>query len=129
VTTVAWVAILALVLQLGMAPAHPAMASSAEADAVAALGALSVLLGPNVALCLHEDGSAPGSPSHDQHDCCGDCAPCQSASHAAAIVPPDHAIPVRFAGLAGRLAAFDAPAIAKARSLAFAQPRAPPVSA
>jgi hypothetical protein len=123
---VAWIAVAALVLQLGSAPAHRAMASSSEADAVAALGALSALLGPNVALCLHEDGSAPGAPSHDSHDCCVDCALCQSIGHTAALVPPATAVPVVFAALAERLGVPDAPAIAEPRLVAAAQPRAPP---
>jgi hypothetical protein len=125
----AWAAILALVLQLGAAPAPRAMASSAEADAVAALGALSALLGPNVALCLHEDGSAPGSPTHGQHDCCIDCALCQAAGHAAALVPPDAFLPTPFAVQTRPLGVANETKLAKPRVPASAQPRAPPLPA
>jgi hypothetical protein len=124
----AWAAILALVLQLGAA-APRAMASPAEAEAVAALGVLSALLGPNVALCLHEDGSAPGSPGHSQHDCCVDCALCQAAGHAAALVPPDAFLPARFALFATPLGVADETQLTKPRVSASAQPRAPPLSA
>ena len=122
-------AILALVLQLGAAPAPRAMASSAEADAVAALGALSALLGPNVALCLHEDGSAPGSPSHDSHGCCDDCALCHAAGHLAALVAASHAIPAIFSSYSHSLSIPADAGIAKPRFAASAQPRAPPISA
>jgi hypothetical protein len=126
---VAWAIVFALVLQLGAAPAHRAMVASGEADAVAALGMLSALLGPNVALCLHEDGSAPGAPAKDSHDCCADCALCQSAGLSAALLPPDHAIPVQFVSLSRRLGVFEASTAVKTRSFALAQPRAPPISA
>jgi hypothetical protein len=128
-TFVAWMAILALVLQLGSAPSHNAMASRSEADAVAALGALKALLGPNVALCLHEDGSAPGSPSHDSHGCCQDCALCHSAGHLAALLPPSHAAPAIFARYVAPLRLPEGPNLAKPRFAASAQPRAPPISA
>ncbi|WP_158815749.1 DUF2946 family protein [Methylocapsa sp. S129] len=126
---VAWVAVLALILQLGLAPAPRAMASAGEADAAAALGALSALLGPNVALCLHEDGSAPGSPSHDSHDCCIDCTLCQLTGHAAALVPPNHAVPLGFARIASRLSIPSDARVARPPLVASAQPRAPPISA
>jgi hypothetical protein len=122
-------AILALVLQLGSAPSHNAMASPAEADAIAALGALNALLGPNVALCLHEDGSAPGSPSHDSHSCCDDCALCHAVGHLAALVPASHAAPTIFARPSHALSLPAAAGIARARFAATAQPRAPPISA
>jgi hypothetical protein len=125
----AWAAVLALVLQLGAAPAPGAMSSSAEADAVAALGALSALLGPNVALCLHEDGSAPGSPAHGQHDCCVDCALCQAAGHAAALVPPDAFLPTPFAVQARPLGVAKETKRTTPRVPASAQPRAPPLPA
>jgi hypothetical protein len=125
----AWAAILALVMQLGAAPTSRAMASPAEADAVEALGALSALLGPNVALCLHEDGSAPGSPGHGQHDCCVDCALCQAAGHAAALVPPDAFPPIRFALHATPLGVINETERAPPRVPSSAQPRAPPLSA
>jgi hypothetical protein len=126
---VAWIAILALVLQLGSAPSHNAMASHSEADAVAALGALKALLGPNVALCLHEDGSAPGSPSHDSHGCCDDCALCHAAGHLAALVAASHAIPAIFSSYSHSLSIPADAGIAKPRFAASAQPRAPPISA
>jgi hypothetical protein len=105
------------------------MAGSAEAEAVAALGALSALLGPNVALCLHEDGSAPGSPGHGQHDCCVDCALCQAAGHAAALVPPAAFLPTRFALETRPLDVINEIERAPPRVSASAQPRAPPLSA
>jgi hypothetical protein len=123
---VAWIAVLALVAQLGLAAQRPAMANAGQADGAAVLGALSALLGPNVALCLHEDGSAPGSPSHDSHDCCIDCALCQTAGHSAALVPPDLAGPVPFARLAGRLIGNADAHGGKPVSVASAQPRGPP---
>src|SRR5580704_9027959 len=121
----AWAAILALVLQLGATPAPRAMTSPAEADAIAALGALSALLGPNVALCLHEDGSAPGSPGHGQHDCCIDCALCQASGHAAALVPAGAFLPTRFAFQATPLGVVNETERARPRISASAQPRAP----
>jgi hypothetical protein len=124
----AWAAILALVLQLGAAPAPRAMASSAETDAVAALGALSALLGPNVALCLHEDGSTPGTPGHGQHDCCVDCALCQATGHVAALVPPATFLPARFAIQATPLGVVHETERARPRVSASAQPRAPPLA-
>jgi hypothetical protein len=124
-----WAAILALVLQLGAAPAPRAMASSSESDAIAALGALSALLGPNVALCLHEDGSQPGSPGHGQHDCCIDCALCQASGHAAALVPPTAFLPTRLALQATSLGVGNETERSRQRLYASAQPRAPPLSA
>jgi hypothetical protein len=126
---VAWITVLALVAQLGLAAQRPAMANAGQADAVAALGALSALLGPNVALCLHEDGSAPGSPGHGQHDCCIECALCQAAGHAAALVPPDAFLPARFAFQATPLVVANETERAPPRVPPSAQPRAPPLSA
>ena len=125
----AWLAILAIVLQLGAPSLHPAMAAPAEADAVGAIGALTALLGPNVALCLHEDGSAPGFPAHDQHKCCDDCMLCQHGGFAAALLPPNHAIPAPFASNAKRLFVAAWTRVGKPNDLAFAQPRGPPLSA
>jgi hypothetical protein len=105
------------------------MAASNQADAVAALGALSALLGPNVALCAHEDGSAPGSSTPDSQHCCDDCALCQLTGHAAALVPPSYAVPVLFARNAKRLSLPDADSVVMPRLAASAQPRAPPISA
>ncbi|MGA2042651.1 MAG: hypothetical protein ABSG83_04695 [Roseiarcus sp.] len=124
---VAWFAALALIVQLG-ATAAPRMPANAG-EAVAALGALEALLGPHVALCLHEDGSGPAAPAHDPHHCCDDCALCQHGGHAVALVPRGHAVPTRFARPAGRLAVLaDAPC-AGPRRVAAAQPRAPPIFA
>jgi hypothetical protein len=124
---VAWVAIVALVFQLGSASPQREMAGSGQSDALAALGVLSALLGPNVALCLHEEDSAPGLPSHGPHHCCVDCVVCQSGSHASVLAADwrDAAMPiariVRSHGFPeGRSAA-------KPRSEMVAQPRAPPV--
>jgi len=124
---VAWLAALALVVQLGAtaAPRTPANAG----EAVAALGALAALLGPNVALCLHEDGSGPGAPAHDPHHCCDDCALCQHGGQAAALVAHGHAVPTPFARPAGRLAVVADARLAGPRRVAAGQPRAPPISA
>jgi len=125
---IAWMAILALVVQLGSAPIPQAMAQTGDAEAVAALGALTALFGPNVALCARGDASSPASPSHDLHPCCDDCALCQHTGHAVALVPSGHAIallsarsakPPKIPGNAG---------VAALRRVAFAQPRAPPTS-
>lgn len=126
---IAWIAVLALVFQLGATAAPRATVNSGQAEAVAAIGALSALLGPNVALCLHEDGSAPGSPGHDAHDCCADCALCQHAGQSAALVPPSYAVPIRFARFATRLNIPREASAAKPRLTASAQPRAPPIFA
>jgi hypothetical protein len=125
----AWIAVLALIVQLGSTPGHRAIADSGQAEAVAALGALEALLGPNVALCLHEDGSAPGSPSHDSHPCCDDCALCHSGGHLAALLPRDHDVPAIFANYSKSLSVPAEAGLAKPQSFAFAQPRAPPISA
>ena len=125
----AWIAVLAVVLQLGAAPAPRAVVNSGEADAVAALGALSALLGPHVALCLHEDGSAPGSPAPGSHSCCDDCALCQHNGPAAALLPPSHAIQAPLGGYAKPLSIASDLGVAKPKRPAFAQPRAPPISA
>jgi len=125
---VAWLAVVALIVQLG-APRGPGHAQAGEAEAAAALGALTALLGPDVALCLHEDGSAPGAPSHDPHPCCDDCALCQHGGLAAALVPHGHAAPTPFARPAGRLAVLADADLVGPRRFAAAQPRAPPIFA
>ena len=128
---VAWLAVVALIVQLGAtaAPPAPGSAQPGETEAVAALGALTALLGPDVALCLHEDGSAPGAPAHDSHHCCDDCALCQHGGLGVALVPHGHAAPLPFARPAGRLAVLaDAPRVGP-RKTAAAQPRAPPIFA
>jgi hypothetical protein len=104
------------------------MASPSEAEAAAALGALKALLGPNVALCVRDDASAPGSPSHDPHKCCDDCALRQLTGHSA-LAPPGHAFPVPFAQYAKPLSVPADASLAEARAVAAAQPRGPPISA
>jgi hypothetical protein len=125
---VAWIAILALVVQLGSAPISPAMADVHDAEAVAALGALTALLGPNVTLCERGDASAPGSPSHNSRHCCDDCALCQLDGHAAALAPSSDAIPLLFAYDAKPLNIPGDVGFSRLRRVAFAQPRAPPIS-
>lgn len=124
---VAWIAILALVVQLGSVSVLPAAAETGDAQAVAALGALKALLGPNVALC-ERDASAPGAPAHAPHHCCDDCALCQLAGHGAALIPSDPVGPVLFARATERLNAQRPSSIARPRLFASAQPRAPPIS-
>lgn len=128
-SALAWIAVFAIVLQLGAPPLHRAVANTGTAEAVAAFGELAALLGPNVALCLHEDGSAPGSPAHDQHDCCADCALCQHAGHSAAVVPPSSAVPISYARQPRRVRLAVEAVVAAPRLIAVAQPRAPPISA
>jgi hypothetical protein len=126
-TVVAWIGILALVIQLAAAPSHVAMAGPAEADAVAALSAL---LGQKVALCDHGDASGDsGSPSRDSGHCRDDCPLCQFTGHSVGLVPPDHAGPAIFARYAEPLSVPEDSSLAKPQPVAFAQPRAPPISA
>jgi len=126
---IAWMAILALVVQLGSAPIPQAAAHSGDSEAVAALGALTALLGPNVALCARGDASSPASPSHDSHSCCDDCALCQLTGHAAALVPSGHAIAFLFEHNAKPLPAVRDSRVAAISRVPSAQPRAPPISA
>jgi hypothetical protein len=122
----AWLAVFAILLQVGAGPFHRWEAKAADADALSALGALTAAFGPHVALCLNEDGPGPGTPAHDSHDCCDDCALCQQSGHSAALVPAGHAVPTRtMRALAGPLAPADADAPTPRRA-ASAQPRAPP---
>jgi hypothetical protein len=127
-TVVAWIAILALIVQLGSSSVPQAMANTGDAEAVAALGALTALLGPNVALCERNDASAPGSPSHDSHHCCDDCALCQLTGHLAGLVPSSHAVPTIFARHVERTDAPEDASAARPRLVSSAQPRAPPIS-
>jgi hypothetical protein len=124
---IAWMAIVALIVQLGSAQIPQAMAQTGDSEAVAALGALTALLGPNVALCARGDASAPASPSHDSHSCCDDCALCQLTGHAAALVPSGHAIALLLEHNAKPLSAVRDSRIAAIKRVASAQPRAPPV--
>jgi hypothetical protein len=119
--------ILALIVQLGSAQIPQAMAQTGDAEAVAALGALTALLGPNVALCARGDVSSPAAPSHDSHSCCDDCALCQLTAHAA-LVPSGHAIAFLFQHNAKPLSVARDSRIAVTRRVASAQPRAPPIS-
>jgi hypothetical protein len=123
---IAWVAILALVVQLASAVQTHAMASPGPSDAAAALGALKGLFGPNVALCVRDDASAPAAPSHDPHKCCDDCTLCQSTGHSA-LAPPNLPAPAPFARDARPLLARADASPAKARAVSSAQPRGPPV--
>jgi hypothetical protein len=125
---VAWIAIVALVVQLGSAAVPQAMAGAGDAESVAALGALKALLGPNAALCQRGDASAPGSPSHNSHHCCDDCALCQLDGHTAALAPSSAAILPPFANNAGPLGIRRDTGFSRLQRVAFAQPRAPPIS-
>jgi hypothetical protein len=122
-----WIAALVIGLQLASAPFHGAIVKPAEA--VGAFGALSALLGPHVALCRHDDGSAPGSPAHDPHDCCDDCAVCAHKGTSAALLPPSHAVPARLARPAKPLSGHSERNVVTAPPVAFAQARAPPIFA
>lgn len=118
---VAWLAIVALVAQLGAAAACPAMVPTT--NQAAALGALKALLGPNVALCAHAAGK-PGAPAQDHH-CCSDCALCHGLAHAA-LAPVVSALALVMSARPVMLAAaifFDA------RVTVAAQPRGPPAFA
>jgi hypothetical protein len=123
---VAWAAIIALVLQVGIATPSQAMAGSDQSDAAATLGALTALLGPNVALCLHEDGSAPGSPSQSPHHCCADCVLSQAAAHSAAIVSTGYAALPLTSRISISLPLVDDSGVGRPRSEVIAQPRARP---
>jgi hypothetical protein len=125
---VAWIAVLALVVQLASAVQTHAMASAGQAEAAAALGELKALLGPNVALCARDDASAPGSPSRDPHRCCDDCALRQLTGHSA-LAPAGHAVPTLVTRYAEPLSVPADARLAKARAVAAAQPRGPPISA
>jgi hypothetical protein len=125
----AWLAIVALVVQLG-SPVQPRlMADAGQSDGLAALGALTALLGPNVVLCVHEGGSEPGSPPRDSHHCCDDCALCQLTGHVAALMPPGDFVLAQLARDSRPLRFVMATNFAKPPPVAFAQPRAPPISA
>ena len=102
------------------------MASPGHADAVAALSALKGLLGPNVALCVRDDASAPGAPSHDPHKCCDDCVLRQLTGHLV-LAPPDQSAPAPFTRYAKLLGVAADASPAKTRAVAAAQPRGPPV--
>jgi len=102
------------------------MASPGQGEAAAALGALKALLGPNVALCVRDDASPPGSPSHDPHRCCDDCALRQLTGHSA-LVPAGEAVPTLFTRYAKPLSVPADARLAKPRVVASAQPRAPPI--
>jgi hypothetical protein len=127
---VAWIAVLAVLVQLGAsAQQHPAMAGAPPSEAAAALSELTALLGPHVALCERDDGSAPSAPSHEQHKCCDDCALCRLAGHAAALMPPDVFSPIPLAREVAPLGVSNERNVAKPRAVLGAQPRAPPIFA
>ena len=123
---VAAIAILALVVQLAAVQSHPMASPGPSSDAAAALGALKGLLGPNVALCAHDDASAPGAPSHKSHQCCVDCALCHATGHLA-LAPPEPPAPAPFASGAKALGVRAGAGPARAGAIAAAQPRGPPV--
>lgn len=123
----AWIGVLAVLLQIGAGPVHRAEPRPAAADAQAALGALVAAFGPNVVLCLSEDGS--GSPTHGSHDCCDDCALCHHGGQSAAVLPPSSADPVLYAAPPRPLrVALDA-GVDRPRLVLSARPRGPPFSA
>jgi hypothetical protein len=130
-TLVAWLGVVALVAQLAFAAGAPLRAAEAPADAqaAAALGALSALLGPHVALCAHLGESAPGSPAGDSHSCCDDCAFCQLCNPLTALAPPGLAVSFLPSREVGRLRIAVAAIVAEARVAAAAQPRGPPTVA
>jgi len=80
----AWFAVLAVIIQLGVAALHPAMAA-AQRDLAAA--ALSAAIGQDVSLCDHPGDDSGGAPAGNGHSCDDDCPLCRIASHAAAILP------------------------------------------
>jgi hypothetical protein len=124
---IAWIAILALVSQLAAAVQTHAMASPAPSEAAAALSALKGLLGPDVALCARDDGSAPVAPANDSHKCCADCALRHAAGHLG-LTPPDLSAPAPFMREAAPLGAPADASPAAGRIVAAAQPRGPPAS-
>jgi hypothetical protein len=68
----AWIAALALVLQIGFSAAQaPTSAASAELAAAA----LSAAIGQQVSLCAEPGGDHSGAPGH-AFPCCVDCALC-----------------------------------------------------
>jgi hypothetical protein len=122
---VAWIAILALVGQLASAVRPHVVASPAQAEAAAALSALSALLGPNIEFC-HQDTGPPDSPTHNSHSCCDDCALCHATGHLA-LAPPDYPAPAPFTRYAKPLGVQADASPARVRAVAAAQPRGPPV--
>ena len=90
----AWLAIFALAAQIAFAPAVNASEPAAGSDAIAALGVLKSLLGPQVALCIR-DASAP-QPQHAPRHCSG-LRPLPSREWITALVPVEYRIPPRLA--------------------------------
>jgi hypothetical protein len=73
----AWVAALALILQIGLSAAHgPTKVSSAELAAAA----LSAAIGQQVSLCAEGAGGHSGAPDGSS-PCCDDCALCSVGCH------------------------------------------------
>jgi hypothetical protein len=116
-----WLATLAVFVQLLVLPYHLPPAQN-ELDAVAA--ELKATFGPTAVLCTQRDDSS--APGRQYVGCDVGCPLCQFASHAALLEAPPPALPER-------LAIIDGPPLAPsdfvrplARTLRFAQPRAPP---
>ncbi len=77
----AWIAALAILVQLTAGAAHtPQDASPAESAALA----LSAAIGQTVALCGEGAGGSAGAPHHGA-PCCNDCTLCHAAGCAAAL--------------------------------------------
>jgi hypothetical protein len=122
----AWLAVLALVLQLGFGGVSHWAAAGASAAELAATG-LSAAVGQEVSLCAEGAGGHSGAPD-PSYPCCDDCALCGFACHSAALAPQ------RAAGLIAPTRAvaaeFEAGADENALPPVFfstARPRAPPV--
>jgi hypothetical protein len=118
----AWIAALALVLQIGFSAAHaPASASSAELAAAA----LSTAIGQQVSLCAERGGDHSGAPGH-AFPCCDDCALCGACSPLA----PSQSLAALFAPERPAVGAFAPRGEAEALPPTFfsaARSRAPPL--
>jgi hypothetical protein len=121
---VTWLTALLVLIQLGTAAIHLAVAATPSEQAVVALSAA---IGQTVSLCGHsgENGHS-GGPRHSS-SCCDDCPLCRLSHHAEAILPeraaPLHALTYLVAALSPRQDPPSLPTI----FFSTAQPRAPPV--
>jgi hypothetical protein len=117
----AWLASLALILQLVASAAHtPQISSSADLAAAA----LSAAIGQQVLFCGGANNHAP----RDHAPCCDDCALCHGSNCAAGVLPlrlASETAPARV--VATRLNARDREHFAPPFFVAAARPRAPPV--
>ncbi|MFI5012658.1 MAG: hypothetical protein ACHQAY_09940 [Hyphomicrobiales bacterium] len=110
----------ALILQLFLAPLHPAGAAPSSTS----LAELAALTGQHSVLCADGAGHQPDNPLHGDAECPGLC--CQLGHGLAAFLPP---APSVFAVLVGESAEIALPRAASASSPAHApnaQPRGPP---